>query len=97
MEGNVTQNVSQVHTLKLVKINYSYMFIVNVDVVDIIIIIPSSSPEQISRGRNQGSKRPAQQFPDRDLLHIRDIPRPPVPLHAGQEPEEQLQQRIHLP
>ena len=62
-----------------------------------IITIPSSSPEQIPRGGNQGSKQPAQQFPDRDLLHIRDIPRPPVPLHAGQEPEEQLRQRIYLP
>ena len=62
-----------------------------------IITIPSSSPEQIPRGGNQGSKQPPQQFPDRDLLHIRDIPRPPVPLHAGQEPEEQLRQRIYLP
>ena len=91
MEGNVIQNVSQVHTFKLVKINDSYMKILSV------LSIPSSSTEQISRGRNQGSKRPAQQFPDRDLLHIRDIPRPPLPVHAGQEPEEQLQQRIYLP
>ena len=71
---------------------------IEVDVLlDIISTIPSSSPEQIPRGGNQGSKQPAQQFPDCDLLHIRDIPRPPVPLHAGQEPEEQLRQRIYLP
>ena len=89
MEGNVIQNVSQVQHIEAGKDKLCR--ILSVD------IISSSSPEQIPRGGNQGSKQPAQQFPDRDLLHIRDIPRPPVPLHAGQEPEEQLRQRIYLP